>query len=268
MQKPTRLAGRVTAKPKAPRILVDGKHALPASEAEKQAVQKAIHAWAKQRPSHPQHPDFFNVLDVARRIAGTGSLGLMRYTVLVQGRASSVQQHGGLFLLDVKTQPGSCLQPYLPLSLPHTTQRQVAHAFADEAQRVAKVQHWAQAAAPAFLSTVEIAQQPCLIKELLPTQDRLNLALLQAQPKKLYEVLQAMARLAAWAHLRTAGRAEADGIDTLIAYGEAQLAASPAARRKLLQLAKTMAQQNQRDWKRYVAASQAGIFSERLCATI
>jgi hypothetical protein len=52
-------------------------------------------------------PDFFEVLDVARRIAGNGSLGVDRYVILVRGKGSP----DGNDLLDLKEALPSAVLP-------------------------------------------------------------------------------------------------------------------------------------------------------------
>lgn len=73
-------------------------------------------AYAETQPV----PDFFSVVDVARRIAGTGSLGLERYVILVRGRGALDSN----FLLDLKLTPGSALAPYVPTAQPTVRDRQ------------------------------------------------------------------------------------------------------------------------------------------------
>ena len=75
-------------------IRCDGKHALQATDAQRERVTKLIGTFAASQ----ENPDFFKVLDVARRIAGTGSLGLERYIVLIEGKGSPDAN----FLLDLK----------------------------------------------------------------------------------------------------------------------------------------------------------------------
>jgi uncharacterized protein (DUF2252 family) len=83
--------------------------------------------------ANTQHnPTFFKVLDIARRIAGTGSLGLERYVILVRGRGGP----DGNFLLDLKYQLPSSLAPFVHIKQPLWT---------CEAQRVASIQRRAQA---------------------------------------------------------------------------------------------------------------------------
>ena len=109
-----------------------------------------------------EQADFFHVHDVARRIAGVGSFGLERYSILVDGRGETE----GHFLLDLKVQPGSCLTPYLPLPQPQ---------WPNEAERVVAVQRRGQAVAPAFVAPVAYAGTSYVLRELMPTSDSLSL---------------------------------------------------------------------------------------------
>ena len=65
-------------------LIVDGEKALPASDAQKKDVIELMHNFAATQTSSA----FFEVIDIARRIAGTGSLGLARFVVLVEGKGS------------------------------------------------------------------------------------------------------------------------------------------------------------------------------------
>ncbi|MDD1621178.1 MAG: DUF2252 domain-containing protein [Methylococcaceae bacterium] len=166
---------------------VDGGKALPASEAEKQSVTALINEFAAGQGN----PEFFKVLDVARRIAGTSSLGLERYVILIYGNGRN--QH---YLLDLKHQPGSSLKPYLRAPQPD---------WRSEAERVVMLQRRGQAIAPAFLSALTDGKRSFLLKELMPQQDRLNLELWHGKLNRLEKVVHAMAELTAWQHIRTGG---------------------------------------------------------------
>ncbi|MBA5690756.1 DUF2252 family protein, partial [Rugamonas apoptosis] len=91
--------------------------------------------------------------DVARRIAGTGSLGVERYVVLLRGRGGT----DGNFLLDIKHAPGSALMPYLPCAQP---------TWDSEAQRIVDIQRRVQAITPAFLAAMPFDGQSYVLKEL------------------------------------------------------------------------------------------------------
>ncbi len=54
------------------KLIIDGEHALKASPEQRAFVTKLIKQFAQTRPN----PHFFKPLDIARRVAGTGSLGL------------------------------------------------------------------------------------------------------------------------------------------------------------------------------------------------
>lgn len=170
------------------RILkIDGHKALVASPDDQQKVKSIVEQFAADQPN----PQFFEILDVARRIAGLGSLGLERYVILVQGEGP--KHH---YLLDLKYQPGSSLAPYSVVSQP---------AWKNEAERVVRLQHRGQAIAPAFLSTLQDGQKSYLIKELMPSQDRLKLEHWNGKIQRLENVLKTMANLVAWLHIRTSG---------------------------------------------------------------
>ena len=104
------LKGRTDRKRRRRTLHYDDKHAIPVSAAEKKRVTKMIDAYAGARPD----PGFFEVLDVAHRIAGTGSLGLERYVVLVEGKGSP----DGNYLLDLKQSRPSSLAPHLKNAQP------------------------------------------------------------------------------------------------------------------------------------------------------
>src|SRR2546429_412952 len=56
------------------KLRIDGKHTLALGDAPRKRVKWFMRDFATRLP----YPEFFKVLDVARRIAGTGSLGLER----------------------------------------------------------------------------------------------------------------------------------------------------------------------------------------------
>ena len=105
--RPAFLDSRTTLKGKRRRLRVDNGKALPASDAARAKVTQLIGELAASRDD----PRFYEVLDVARRIAGTGSLGVDRYVILVRGKGSP----DGNYLLDLKEALPSSLTPYLKI---------------------------------------------------------------------------------------------------------------------------------------------------------
>lgn len=166
---------------------VDGSKVLAVSQEDREKVTDLINRFAMEQPK----PEQFDVMDVGRRIAGTGSLGLERYVVLVRGKG---EDHH--ILLDLKYQPGSSLTPYLNARQPE---------WRNEAERVVTLQHRSQAIAPAFLTPITDASRSYSLRELMPQQDRLHLRHWNGKLSRLQKVIFAMGELVAWQHIRTGG---------------------------------------------------------------
>lgn len=131
-----------------------------------------IHALVSDWGNRQPNPDFFNVLDIAQRMAGTGSLGLERYLILIQGKGYPY----GSYLLDLKSARSSCLSPYLPTLQPLWT---------NEACRIVEIQSRIQASPPAMLNVLMDSNQAYVLRELQPTADKLDLTTIPRSPKQL-----------------------------------------------------------------------------------
>ncbi len=210
-------------------LRLDGKRALELHAQEKSELMAFVSAYAEQQTD----PTFYRPLDAARRIAGTGSLGVDRYVILVEGRGSP----NGNFLLDLKEALPSALAPYVT----HTQPR-----WHSEAERVTSVQHWAEAIAPAFLSAVTFRGKSFVFKGLQPTQDRLALELWNGKLKRLEQVVRSMGELVAWSHLRSSGRAGSAIADAWITFGKRQDWQAP-----LIKYAAHYALKIESDWRIY-----------------
>lgn len=221
------------------RLRVDGEYALPATPEEHERVSDLVHAYA---PAHPE-PAFFEVLDVARRIAGTASLGGERYVVLVEGRGSPQ----GNFLLDLKRARPSVLASRLPVP---------PYEWPSEAARVVGVQRQAQAAAPALLAALGEANASFVLRELQPREDRLRFDPGDERPRRLRNVLHAMGMLAASAHLRTGGWHGAAIADEWMEFG-----GRTGPQQAITDHAREAAARNQADWLEFGAAYDAGAFT-------
>jgi uncharacterized protein (DUF2252 family) len=179
------------------RLIVDGVHALAVTKNQRQRAESILAAYSRsvQRPAR-----FFEPIDIARRIAGNGSLGLERYIALVRGDRGP----SGAYLLDIKLANPSALEP-------HTKTAQVP--WQDEAARVIACQRIAQAIPPALLGRVKIGKRAYVIKELQPTDARLSLNKLDG--RGLERAVKTLAHVTAWAQLRGASRLGADSIEAL-----------------------------------------------------
>ena len=143
------IRGRTELKGKRRFLKIDGKRTLTATLAQHQAVAAFMDKFALKQPE----PAFFKLLDVVRRVAGTGSLGVERYTLLVQGKGGV----DGHYLLDFKQSLSSSLAPHFASLQP---------AWASEAQRVVKVQQRMQAVSVALLAPVKFGGQSFVLREL------------------------------------------------------------------------------------------------------
>jgi uncharacterized protein (DUF2252 family) len=212
------------------RLRVDAKKALPADKTQRAQVEQFMAEFA----SRQKNPKFFTLLDVARRIAGTGSLGVERYMLLVEGKGSP----DGNYLLDLKVALPSVLMPYVKARQPNWT---------SEADRVVSIQRRVQAISQAFLHSVEMNGKPFVLSGLQPSEDRLNLADAKGKQTKLQPIVAAMGRIVAWGQLRSSGRQGSAIADELIAFGHAVDAWRPA----LVELAESLATQVEADWRAF-----------------
>ncbi len=194
-------------------------------------VGKAIENWAHTQPN----PDFFEVLDVGFRVAGTGSLGLDRYLILVTGKGSPDRN----YLLDFKQQPISALQPYL------STQP----TWPNQATRVKRVQELVQLAPPALMAAIEFNNNSYLLRELQPTQDKIILKANDFALPKLEKLIVTMAKVTASAHLHGSGKCGAASPIDLIAYGS-----DLTWQQDLLDYARSYARQVQLDYRSFCQA--------------
>lgn len=221
------------------RLRIDGRRTLTIRKRDRLSLTAAIHRLGRSTPDS----DFYEVLDVARRVAGTASLGIERYVVLVAGAGSP----DGNFLLDVKAARPSVLAPHVRGPQP---------AWPNEAERIVKIQHRMQAIAPAWLHTVRMHGESFVVRELQPTEDRLALDDWRGKLGRLRKVMTTIGHLVAWAQLRSSSRQGSAAIDELIALGHRR-----EWRREVLRAARAYAAVVQRDWRTFKRAPHAELVS-------
>ena len=219
-------------------LRVDGKKALPVSD----KAPAEVTAFMDEFASHQDSPEFYRVIDVARRIAGTGSLGVDRYVMLVEGKGSP----DGNYLLDLKQALPSSVSPRVKTKQP---------GWGTEAERVVAIQRRSQAVSQAFLHAVAFRQQPYVLRSLQPSEDRVALSDWDGKLPRLEAVVNNMAELSAWAQLRSGGRQGSAIADELIAFGCRKDWQMP-----LVELAVQCEAQVIDDWKAYCAAYDSGAF--------
>jgi uncharacterized protein (DUF2252 family) len=211
-------------------LILDGVKALPASDAQQQQVTGFMDEYASKQSS----PKFFEVLDIGRRIAGTGSLGVERFVVLVAGKGSP----DGNYLLDIKEAKPSALAPHL-------------------ASRVVSAQNRMQAVNNAFLQPVKLDGLPCILRGLQPSEDRVAIGEWGKKLDRLKEVVTTMGRILAWDQLRASGRSGAANADELIAFAQRK-----DWMKEMLDVATTMTLTTQQQWKIFAEAYKDQQFAD------
>ena len=219
-------------------LRVDGKRALETSRDEKREVKAELLRFAHGQ----EHPHFYKVLDIVDRIAGTGSLGVRRYAILVEGRGSP----DGNFLLDLKEALPSAPSAVLTVSQPK---------WGSEAERVATLQRGIEAIAPALLQPLHMSGRPFVLKELQPIEQRVNLAAWKDKPGRLVTLVENMGELTAWGQLRTASWRGSAEREALSDFGTRD-----AWPDDMLELARQRSQVISGYWKEYCSAYDAGLF--------
>jgi uncharacterized protein (DUF2252 family) len=217
-------------------LKVDGIKALPLEHTQQERITRFIDSYAAALPN----PGFFKVLDVARRVAGTGSLGVIRYIILVEGKGSP----DGNYLLDLKQAKPSAMFPAL-----HRLAIAQAN-WQDDAVRVAKVQNLMQAVDHAFLTPVVLDGVACVLKGLQPSEDRVAIGEWGKKLDHLREVVSTMGRALAWDQLRASGRGGAANADELIQFAQGE-DWMPA----ILEATETMVETTQRQWGSFCEAT-------------
>lgn len=218
------------------RIRIDGRKALAADAAQRRHAAALLAGFARTQPD----PGFFRPLDIARRIAGNGSLGVERYIILVEGKGGT----DGNYLLDLKQALPSSLTP--PLAQPK---------WGGEAQRIVALQYRLQAVSMAFLHALGDGRRSYVLRALLPSEDRVTLDRTASSLDSLAGVMRTMGAIAASAHLRGSGRQGSATADALVAHG-----LKKKWKGALLGAARDCARQVEADWKVFCAAYDDGAF--------
>jgi uncharacterized protein (DUF2252 family) len=229
---------RTQRKGKRRKLRIDGRRALETPERERRQVIAHLARFARKQAD----PGFYRVLDVVDRIAGTGSLGVKRYAVLVEGRGSP----DGNFLLDLKE-----ALPSAPAARLKTPQPAWTH----EAERVVTLQRNIEAIAPALLTTLVMGGRSYVLKELQPVEQRVNLASCEGKRQRLDIIVRSMGELTAWGQLRAAGWRGSALREEL-----GDFAAGGRWSKELLELARQRSRLMSKYWKEYCAAYDDGAF--------
>lgn len=149
----------------------------------------------------------FKVIDSVFRIAGTGSIGAKRYLFLLESKKSKTKY----LFLDMKQAFKSSIIPYSIYKQP---------CWANEAERVIAIKQRMQNVNPALLGTGVFKDEPFIIQQMQPTEDKIRLELIKDQYQNIHLVIEDMAQLTASAQLRSTGRQGSAITDELIYFAQ------------------------------------------------
>jgi len=232
------LNSRTKQTPEGRKLLINGTQTTAATEAERTKVTTLVEDWGAKHTD----PRFYTVLDVAHRIAGIGSLGVERYILLVKGKGSP--DHN--FLLDLKFEPSSSLEPYLPLRQPQWT---------TQAERSVSIQNWMQAIPPALLAPLQMDDKSYVLRELQPEEDKVNVALLKGKLSRLEKLVKTIAKVIAWGQLRSGGhQGSVPAAHDLIDFVQ-----KSSWQDELLAYAKAYATRVEEDYRAFCSAYDSGL---------
>jgi uncharacterized protein (DUF2252 family) len=223
------------------RILADPEKFPPVSARRAALVRKAVERYGRKR----KQTKAFAVLDVRGRIAGIGSLGLRRYSVLIEGEGSP----DGNRLLDIKEAR--------PSSLLSCTDHRQPDTGGNEARRIVDAERLLQAKPTVGLDVIEIDGLSYRMRELVPDENRSRLDRLQKQPDKLRSAVAAAGRITGWSQIRGCRVGRENRLPELVRW------ATGPALDSVLAAAVRYADQTWREYQEFHHAYLAGWFDEK-----
>ncbi len=170
--RPEWLAARVEGPPGARKFKQNEKYTPITDEAQRAAITAGVREFARgvaaRLPEVASWATAAPVLDIAVRIAGTGSLGRLRYAVLLSGKNDKV---GKELILELKEAIPSSLTP-------NDTE--------DQAVRVIETMRALQGDSPAYLGVAHVGGRSFAVRELSPMEGKISSA--DLQPSQLDEL--------------------------------------------------------------------------------
>lgn len=197
---------RTIMKKKRLRMVTDLPKHFRIAEPLKSELYDHVDSWLAIDENSPYN---YKVVNGIFRLAGTGSIGLERYTFLLK----SLNKTGFKYiLLDMKEAFPASPAPFITVRQP---------AWVSEADRVVSVQRRMQNRCPALLSITEFRGKSFIMQEMQPTKDSIDFRLLKDRYRDMYSVFDSMAMLTASSQLRSSGQDGSATTDELKAFARA-----------------------------------------------
>ena len=183
------------------RLQIDNLKSFAIHSSTKKEVLNAVKQLLKSKTSNRK----WKALDAVYRVAGTGSIGIERYAVLVQDVITSKK-----LILDVKEAMNSSLQDYTGIHQPK---------WKNNGDRIIQIQTRMQFVCPSWLDTLCIKTKWFVIKEIQPVADGIEFISFKEEMDKQEKLLYTLGQLTASAQLRSSGREGSAITDALISFG-------------------------------------------------
>jgi uncharacterized protein (DUF2252 family) len=190
-----------------------------------------------RRMPKPPQPDFYEVQDACGRVSGIGSMGRLRYAVLVSGKGNKEARN---VLLEFKEARPSAYDLY--------RQRETdAPALVNRAERVITVQRQSQVASSPYIGFAVDGPQSFQARQIGPGDCRVDVKALKPSTH-LDTLAQVMATILARTHARAVSRSVG------LVNPLAELADADVFCQRVLAFALAYADLVRRDWMRFVGA--------------
>jgi len=199
------LSKKTTLKKDKLQIILDDPRHFKLDKKLKKDLSAHVKHWLKTDEDSPYN---YKVIDAVFRLAGTGSIGLKRYAILLKSSNKTGEKY---LLVDMKQSASSSLSPYLSVKQP---------CWKNESERIVKIQERMQNRPPALLSVTTFRDETYVMQEMQPTKDSINFNLIKKEYRNIYQVIDDMAMLTASSQIRSSGRQGSAITDELISLGE------------------------------------------------
>ncbi|MGZ3928263.1 MAG: DUF2252 domain-containing protein [Mucilaginibacter sp.] len=217
-------------------LSIDGEKHFELEKSLKKDLTHFINDWIKTS-THGVYD--YKVIDSVFRVAGTGSVGVKRYLILLK----SVNTKNRYLLIDMKQAKRSSLAPYVAEKQPQ---------WETEGERVMQIQQRMQNICPALLSAVLFKDESFVLQEMQPAEDTISFELIKDRYRDIYQVINDMAVLSASSQVRSSGRQRSAIADKLIAFGE-----NTEWQYVILNYSQQYAKQVKKDYRQYITAYSA-----------
>ncbi|HLN26581.1 MAG TPA: DUF2252 family protein [Gemmataceae bacterium] len=228
--------GRLTEKDNGQRRLKRSPHYFNLPEGERAQALRLLEDYCRRMPA-PSTPDFYEIHDVCGRVAGIGSMGRLRYAVLLAGKGTKDARN---VLIEFKEALPSAYDVY------RQRDTELA-ALVGRAERVITMQRCSQVASSPYLGFAVDGAQSFQAREIGPQDSRVDFKTLN-NSAELEKLAQVQGSILARTHARAITRAV--GLTNPLA----DLENREAFCQRVLAFALAYADLVQRDWSRFVGA--------------